>query len=298
MVKPDSNVDQPQVDERTVYMVQGVLWLVVSGLACLMSEFKKPIMNWAKQNWKLVATSGSVVVVSIGASNPVALQIALKNNGFPGAVTAVIMNICGAAEGLVTFLIKSGSLAAFGLKSGASRFGGPQSSVLAVVVAAVLVLSQMQVVGTVGAVLASAFRSCRNRFQAEERKQVGQEERPDAAMGRTIVSNKLLWLPLLLVLLPFLVPVALQGWLLRSALSWDSWAGAKIVLSYSTDKAAILEDGSEDGHTSLILAASKGHTEVVKVLGAAGALEAIDKDGRTPLIKAAVEGRTEVVKVL
>ena len=70
---------------------------------------------------------------------------------------------------LSVFLIKSGSLATMGLQSGASGFCGPQSTVLAVVVAVVLVLSQMQVIGTVGAVLASAFRNCRNRFKAEER---------------------------------------------------------------------------------------------------------------------------------
>ena len=89
-------------------------------------------------------------------------------SGYSGAVGNVIVNICEAAKRLVVFLIKSGSLAAMGLKSGVRGFGGPQSTVLAVVVAVVLVLSQMQVIGTVGAVLASAFQSCRNRFKAEK----------------------------------------------------------------------------------------------------------------------------------
>eukprot|EP00462_Mataza_sp_D1_P013111 CAMPEP_0175154888 /NCGR_PEP_ID=MMETSP0087-20121206/20642_1 /TAXON_ID=136419 /ORGANISM="Unknown Unknown, Strain D1" /LENGTH=198 /DNA_ID=CAMNT_0016441927 /DNA_START=30 /DNA_END=623 /DNA_ORIENTATION=+ len=198
MPKPEASGERASGEQASaidMIMVHTVSSLIVMGLTMGLNDFKKPIWNWVKQNLKLVAATCVAIILGVGVNNPEAVRIVLKEKGFHGTVITVIVNICEAAKSLVVFLIKSGSLAALGLKSGVSRFGGPQSSVLAVVVAAVLVLSQMQVVGTVGAVLASAFRNCRNRFKAEEREQVGQEKRPDAATGRTIFSNKLLWLP-------------------------------------------------------------------------------------------------------
>ena len=51
--------------------------------------------------------------------------------------------------------------------------------------------------------------------------------------------------------------------------------------------------------TPLLIAAYKGHTEIVKVLIAAGAnIEAIDDEGYTPLEVAARNGHVEVVKLL
>ena len=53
------------------------------------------------------------------------------------------------------------------------------------------------------------------------------------------------------------------------------------------------------GHTALLYAAEKGHTEIVELLLNNGAnVDAIDKDGVTALMGAAYEGHTEIVELL
>eukprot|EP00462_Mataza_sp_D1_P012582 CAMPEP_0175162184 /NCGR_PEP_ID=MMETSP0087-20121206/25019_1 /TAXON_ID=136419 /ORGANISM="Unknown Unknown, Strain D1" /LENGTH=91 /DNA_ID=CAMNT_0016450681 /DNA_START=16 /DNA_END=288 /DNA_ORIENTATION=+ len=88
---------------------------VLSMLLCLgpfliksvLSNYQRPVMDWVGQNMKLVVFSFFAVVLSIGASNPVDLQIALEQRGYSGAVGDVFVNICEAAQRLVVFLIKS-----------------------------------------------------------------------------------------------------------------------------------------------------------------------------------------------
>src|SRR5215471_1221461 len=65
------------------------------------------------------------------------------------------------------------------------------------------------------------------------------------------------------------------------------------------DHGANMEAADAKGRTALLLAAEKGHNEIIQILlGANANIEAIDKDGRTPLMLAMWHRKELVVGTL
>ena len=71
------------------------------------------------------------------------------------------------------------------------------------------------------------------------------------------------------------------------------------LLNTAANVPSLLAIQDDNGFTALLHASKKGHTEIVRMLLAAGAkIDHVDEDGNTALLQASREGHTEIVRML